>query len=594
MSKTAASPFQEVALYAGAPTPTRAQGIMVTSAGTAFAYPSGNAVIVRDLEDPAKGLVCSLHNAPVSVARISPSGALVASGDRDGNLIVWVNRPDLLEKYKTKALGGAIRDIAWSDDSERIVVVGEGKGSYAAVMTLSGNSLGTISGHSQPIIAVDFRKGRPYRIATGSQDANVNFFEGPPFKFVHSVAGHKSGVNTVRFSPNNERIATVSGSNEVILLDGKTGEKVATIATDHTGTIYSVAWSLDGSKLATASADKSVKVYDAAAGTLLWSTSLGNAVGQMQQGVLFSGDSLSAFSLNGDVVKLNLADGKVVDTWKGHQKAAVFLDFNQGLNELVSVGQDGVVLSWKNAAPNSARAVLHDGGDVIGGAARTQSGAVAIVTATDVLVVEQGSSRSVAKFSGNPTGIATLENGAIAVVQKGSLTILTSGGDKAVEEKLAGFDASSVASFQNLIAVGGEKAVRVFKFTAPASLEQVMAFTGSHTGTVTTLAFAPGGQTIASGDSSRNIFVWGTSDGKVIQDEMVYHSSRVTSLAFNGTGELRVSGSVDSAIIVWDLAKKKHITRDYAHRGGVTAVCFGPQNEVFSAGGDNCIRRWKF
>jgi WD40 repeat protein len=594
MSK-AASPITEVALFVGAPTPTRAQAFLVTTAGTSFAYPSGNSVVVRDLEDPKKDLVCSLHNAPVTVARLAPSGAMVASGDRDGNLIVWVNRIDTLEKYKTKALGGAIRDIAWSDDGERIVVVGEGKGSYAAVMTLSGNTLGSISGHSQPIVAVDFRKSRPYRIATGGLDAVVNFFEGPPFKFAHSVQGHKNGVNAVRFSPNNERIATVSGSNEIILLDGKTGEKTSTIATDHTGTIYGVAWSADSSKLATAAADKTVKVFESVSGALVWSAALGTQVGNMQQGVLFHADKLLAFALNGDIIQLSAIDGSVAGTWRGNQKAAVFLSFDAGSGTLESVAQDGSVLVWPNASPKDARSAPHEGGDVVGGACRLQGGSgVAAVTSTDIIVVEQGAARSVAKFASNPSGIASLPSGAFAVLQKSSVTVLGSGGDKIAEEKLPGFDASSITSHQNMIAIGGEKSVKVFRFNAPASLELLVTFAGSHAGTVTSVVFSPDGQSIASGDSTRQIFVWSVADGKVLQDEMVFHSSRVTSLAFNATGELLASGSVDSSVIVWEIGKKKHMAKDYAHRGGVTAVTFGPQNEIFTSGGDNCIRRWKF
>lgn len=592
-----ASALSEVALYTGAPTPTRAQAFLVTTAGTSFAYASGNSVVVRDLEDPKKNLVASLHNVPVTAARLSPSGGLVASGDRDGNLIVWANRADALEKYKTKALGGAIRDIAFSDDGERLVVVGEGKGSYAAVMTLTGNTLGSISGHAQPIIAADFRKGRPYRIATGGLDAVVNFFEGPPFKFAHSVQGHKNGVNAVRFSPDNDRIATVSGSNEVIVLDGKTGEKVLSIPTDHTGTIYGVAWSLDGAKLATAAADKTVKLFDSRSGALLWSAAMGSQVGNMQQGLFFYADKLFAVSLSGDINVLDTATGAVGATWRGIQKPAVCLSVDGTTGGLTAVAQDGTVLTWQGSSPNEARLAPHEGGDVVGGACRLQSGGgLAMVTSTDVIVVESssGAAKSVAKFASNPSGIASLPGAAFAVLQKTSLTIFAASGEKTGEEKLTGFDASSIATCQDVIAVGGEKGVRLFRYAAPGTLHPLQAFAGAHAGTVTAVAFSPDGQTVASGDSTRKILVWAAADGKIIQDDMVFHSSRVTSLAFNESGQFLVSGSVDSSVIVWEVGTKKHMTKDYAHRGGITAVAFGPQNEVFTAGGDNCIRRWKF
>ena len=49
----------------------------------------------------------------------------------------------------------------------------------------SGSSVGNVSGHSKCINAVDYKPTRPFRICTASEDTDVGFFEGPPFKFHH-------------------------------------------------------------------------------------------------------------------------------------------------------------------------------------------------------------------------------------------------------------------------------------------------------------------------------------------------------------------------------------------------------------------------
>jgi WD40 repeat protein len=46
------------------------------------------------------------------------------------------------------------------------------------------------------------------------------------------------------------------------LFDGKTGEKLGELL-GHTGAIYACAWSPDGAKLMTSSADKTVRIWDA-------------------------------------------------------------------------------------------------------------------------------------------------------------------------------------------------------------------------------------------------------------------------------------------------------------------------------------------
>ena len=47
----------------------------------------------------------------------------------------------------------------------------------------SGTSVGEITGHSKKISSCDFKQSRPFRIATGGDDFQVAYFEGPPFKF---------------------------------------------------------------------------------------------------------------------------------------------------------------------------------------------------------------------------------------------------------------------------------------------------------------------------------------------------------------------------------------------------------------------------
>lgn len=98
---------------------------------------------------------------------------------------IWdtVNKEHIL-KNEFHPFGGPIKDIAWSPDNQRMVVVGEGRERFGHVfMSETGTSVGEISGQSKPINSCDFKPSRPYRIITGSEDNTIGVFEGPPFKF---------------------------------------------------------------------------------------------------------------------------------------------------------------------------------------------------------------------------------------------------------------------------------------------------------------------------------------------------------------------------------------------------------------------------
>src|SRR3954447_18088481 len=75
------------------------------------------------------------------------------------------------------------------------------------------------------------------------------------------LAGHGAGVNAAAFSPDGQRAATASDDRSVRLWDLKTEKQLATI-TGHAGAVASVAFSPDGQKLVTASTDGTARIWD--------------------------------------------------------------------------------------------------------------------------------------------------------------------------------------------------------------------------------------------------------------------------------------------------------------------------------------------
>jgi WD40 repeat protein len=75
---------------------------------------------------------------------------------------------------------------------------------------------------------------------------------------------HTSTVFAVAWSPDGTRIA--SGGNQV--WDARTGHLLVKYS-GHTGTVYTVVWSPDGRRIASGSDDSTVQVWDAASGKQL-------------------------------------------------------------------------------------------------------------------------------------------------------------------------------------------------------------------------------------------------------------------------------------------------------------------------------------
>jgi hypothetical protein len=83
---------------------------------------------------------------------------------------------------------------------------------------------------------------------------------------INRLLGHTTTVVGVAFSPDGTRIATASADRTVRLWDAATGKQIGQPLTGHTDQVYGVAFSPDGTRIASASADRTVRLWDTATG----------------------------------------------------------------------------------------------------------------------------------------------------------------------------------------------------------------------------------------------------------------------------------------------------------------------------------------
>jgi len=159
-------------------------------------------------------------------------------------------------------------------------------------------------------------------------------------------AHHKERVTSVAFSPDGSKLASGSGDNTVKLWDSATGKELA--SSGHTSYVTSVAFSPDGSKLASGSDDKTVKLWDVATGKELASFS-GHT--SYVTSVAFSPDGSKLASGSDDnTVKLwDIAAGKELATFSGHTSDVTSVAFSPDGSKLASGSGDKTVKLWDSA-----------------------------------------------------------------------------------------------------------------------------------------------------------------------------------------------------------------------------------------------------
>lgn len=116
-----------------------------------------------------------------------------------------------------------------------------------------------------------------------------------------------------------------------------------------------------------------------------------------------------------------------------------------------------------------------------------------------------------------------------------------------------------------------------------------------HSSPVTSVAFSPRGDLMATGDSGGVLRIWSAEDGEPLTGPLAEHTAEVDALAFSPDGAALLSVDTNGEMRRWDPASGRQLGPPLA--GGATAtvldVAFTPDGtRIAAAGGDGAIRVW--
>ncbi|MUG91485.1 peptidase C14 [Scytonema sp. UIC 10036] len=393
------------------------------------------------------------------------------------------------------------------------------------------------------------------------------------------LEGHSGPVQSVSFSPDGSVIATASWDNTVKLWSQE-GRLLRTFK-GHKDGVLSNSFSPDGKTIASTGWDNTIKLWNLEGQEL---TTLRGHTNQIWS-VSFSPDGEIIASTSMDAtVKLWSKDGGELKTLKGHSSTVRSVSFSPDGTILASSSFDGTVKLW-NLDGTLIKTLTH-GGTVY-----------SISFSPDgKLIASASSDKTVKIWSLNGETRATLKghgSGVTSVSFSPRSSILASGSsDNTV--KLWSLNGQEIATLKghtaeltsvsfhpdgNTIASASEDStVKIWNLH-----QQKIPILCDNGQEATRVCFSPDGKTIAS-DVKNTVKLWKLNS--LERKTLSGHSYGIASLSFSPDGKFIASGSFDKTVKLWSQDGQVLKTL-FGHAGAVRSVCFSPNNQLIVTGSDD-------
>ncbi|KJH44089.1 WD domain, G-beta repeat protein [Dictyocaulus viviparus] len=377
----------------------------------------------------------------------------------------------------------------------------------------------------------------------------------------------------------------------VVLFEGTDGKKVGELIDQsikgdiaHSGGVFGLAWSPCGQRIATASGDKTVKIWNANSMTLEKTIAFGDCVEDQQIGISWSCKALVSLSLAGF---LNFMDdsGVIHKIVHGHNKGITTLAISDCKKWLVTSDFEGNITRWNVTTAQSKRISpsLHKSQIRPGFYMKISIPNIDSLPSTTVKLLSQ------------PVGLACSNHGDITIVACCKNIFVFQ--DKKLSMDLSvTFNPTCVAFSGNHVAVGAQDSkVHVYLLNGTVLSEHTLL---PHTSPITSVSFSPNGEFLVATDSGRKVVPYSVTNNfkNIAEKEWTFHVAKVNCVAWSIDNRHIATGGLDTNIIIWDIQRSgEHpiIIKGAHAMSPVNGLAFLSENELLSVGQDANVKHWK-
>ena len=583
--------------------PVTATAVVLTVDGTQ-ALSAGDDKIVK-LWDATGKMVRQFAGSQTALRRLairSDSKQMAGGSDAqltDKGLYVWnFETAALIQRIETPA---AVTGVAYSPDGTQIAI--SSVDNRLRIYASEGGVLLEDIPTPQPPQNIAYLNAGT--LVAGQADNQTRTFG---ISIQKVLSGHMGAVNSLAYSDDGKLLLSAGVDKTLRLWDAVAGTVICNLS-GCTDAITSASFSPDQKSVIASSIDKNVRIWNlpekidpkAAAPTVAPTTTVLHLT--PVQSAVFSPDG-STFASCGDDFQVHLWDRKTsleLERFLGHTAIVTRLGFTTDGKSLISGANDNTSRVWSITTHGVLQA--HKGA---ANAVKFAGHGKSVVTAGEdnqvVVWTLKGLEKELALAG------STLPVRALSVTKDGAF--IAAGGD---DKHLRIWDAkdgkpvaaeptpATIASLtwspsgSKIVAGGADNIVRTFGRVTPAGAKNLPLLQEGlgHTAAVTAGTFTADERSLYTVSVDRTWKRW-LSAGAEPTFRLSGHKAQIYGMDFTPDGKLLASASGDKTVQIWNVADGKPVAKCEGHTGQVYAVTFTPNGQVLaSAGADKVIRLWK-
>jgi WD40 repeat protein/serine/threonine protein kinase len=368
------------------------------------------------------------------------------------------------------------------------------------------------------------------------------------------LAGHQGGVVSAVYSPDGSRIVTASRDKTARIWDARTGAQLAVLS-GHADRVECAAYSPDGTRIVTASSDQTARIWDAVTGAQL-------AVLSGHDNVIYcvayspDGRHIVTASIDKTARIWDARSGAQVAVLSGHSGPVATAVYSPDGTRIVTASADKTARIW-DARTGAQLLVLSGHGERVLTAAYSPDGAHIVTASQD----------KTARIWDARTGL--------------QLAALPAQGDFV-------FSAAYSPDGMNIVTTSGDRTARIWD----ARTQVQLAVLSGHSEFVESAAYSPDGAHIVTASTDNTARIW-DARGAMQLEVLSAAGTPVLCAAYSPDGTRIVTASGDNIARIWDVRTGAQLAALSGHGDTIFSVAYSPDGtRIVTASSDKTVRVW--